>query len=252
MYSEHKVIITGTGRAGTTFLVHLLTELGLDTGYTPGAVREKIDHSSQAGLEYDLWEHRRGRTIGDWWRQPKHTIRGLLHGPPAAPYIVKGPALCETLGQLVARRGLIIDHVYVPVRDLDAAALSRARVGGAHGSVPGGLWKTDNPRQQKAVLAEMFFNLVHTLTLHDLPHTFLLFPRLVEDWAYTRQKLWFLVKAIDPASFQAAFEKVADRSLVHDFGPGAGRTLPQPAQGKSPGPAWKLPTAPGLLRSGVA
>ena len=32
MNCEHKVIITGTGRVGTTFLVHLLTELGLDTG----------------------------------------------------------------------------------------------------------------------------------------------------------------------------------------------------------------------------
>ena len=29
----HKVIITGTGRAGTTFLMQLLTAIGLDTGF---------------------------------------------------------------------------------------------------------------------------------------------------------------------------------------------------------------------------
>ena len=30
---QHHVIITGTGRSGTTLLIQLLTELGLDTGF---------------------------------------------------------------------------------------------------------------------------------------------------------------------------------------------------------------------------
>lgn len=30
---KHHIIISGTGRAGTTFLVQLLTELELDTGF---------------------------------------------------------------------------------------------------------------------------------------------------------------------------------------------------------------------------
>ena len=252
MNCEHKIIITGTGRAGTTFLVHLLTELGLDTGYTPGEVRRHIDGRCHAGLEYEGWGRRRKRTISDWLRQPKHAIRDLLNGPPPVPYIIKSPALCETLGQLITGRDLAIDHVYIPIRDLEAAALSRVRVGGAHGSVPGGLWKTDNPLHQKAVLAEMFFNLVHTLALHDLPHTFLLFPRLVEDWVYVRQKLLFLVKDIEPKSFRAAFEKVADRSLVHDFNAGATLAAPQRIRRNPAGAAWKLRSAPGLLRPRVA
>jgi len=32
--ARHHIIISGTGRAGTTFLVQLLTALGLDTGFT--------------------------------------------------------------------------------------------------------------------------------------------------------------------------------------------------------------------------
>jgi len=252
MNCEHKVIITGTGRVGTTFLVHLLTELGLDTGYEPGEVRGHIDGRCHAGLEYDWWEQRRKRTVRDWLRQPKHAIRDLLNDPPPTPYIIKSPALCETLGQLVTGRDLAIDHVYIPIRDLEAAALSRVRVGGVHGSVPGGLWKTDNPLHQKAVLAEMFFNLVHTLALHDLPHTFLLFPRLVEDWVYVRQKLSFLVKDIDQQSFRAAFEKVADRSLVHDFNAGAVPAA-QRRLGENPaGAAWKLRSALRPLRPHAA
>jgi len=50
----HKVIISGTGRAGTTFLVRLLTELGLETGYGPGELDRHIDGNSHGGLEHKL------------------------------------------------------------------------------------------------------------------------------------------------------------------------------------------------------
>ncbi len=48
----HKVIITGTGRAGTTFLVQLLTELGLDTGYTRRTWSRDYFEHCDAGLEF--------------------------------------------------------------------------------------------------------------------------------------------------------------------------------------------------------
>lgn len=217
MKALHKVIITGTGRAGTTFLVQLLTELGLDTGFTPETARAGIDGHSQAGLEHSLRGPKTAPTVRDWLRQPKHTIRDLLMEPAPGPYIIKNPAVCDTLEPALAGKRLIVDHVYIPVRDLEEAALSRARVGGGHGSVPGGLWKTGDPCDQKTVLAEMFFNLVYTLTVHDIPHTFLLFPRLVEDWAYTCHKLWFLVKGTETERFRHAFARVADRKRVHAF-----------------------------------
>ncbi len=217
MNCDHRIIITGTGRAGTTFLMQLLTELGFDTGYSPGEMPAKIDQHCHAGLEFDLAERMRDRTVRDWIRQPKHTLRDLLRGPPPAPYIVKSPAFCDDLADIVAGRTMVIDHVYIPMRELEAAALSRVRIGGRNGSQPGGLWKTDDPAQQKAVLAEMFFNLVHALTVHEVPHTFLLFPRLVEDWTYAYHKLWFLVKDIEAGRFHEVFARVADRGLVHNF-----------------------------------
>jgi hypothetical protein len=257
MILAHKVIITGTGRAGTTFLVRLLTELGLDTGYTPEAARGLVDAHSRAGLEHELALSERKPTVRDWLRQPKHTFRALWRGPKRTPYIIKNPALCDTLSEVVASRRLVIDHVYVPLRDLEAAALSRARVGGANGSQPGGLWKTGDPGQQKAVLAEMFFKLVYTLEVYDLPHTYLLFPRLVEDWVYTYDKLGFLVKDVPVKTFRATFARVADRHLVHEFSVATG---PQPSGAREPeaeGPAsedhqrrpgawWRF--APGLRK----
>ena len=70
---RHHIIISGTGRAGTTFLVQLLTELGLDTGF-PRAVSQ-TDANSNAGMELD--------------------IRDIK-----APYIIKNPWLCDYLDEI--------------------------------------------------------------------------------------------------------------------------------------------------------
>lgn len=201
--TAHKVIITGTGRTGTTFLVQLLTELGLDTGITERNRDRKYYRNCNAGLEHDLLD-------------------------PKAPYIVKNPALCTTLPAILATGRYVIDHAYIPVRGLSEAAASRVDVGGADGSVPGGLWGTSDPAAQKAVLAEMFHELVHTLVAHDIPFTFIGFPRMVKDPDYLRVKLRFLVDGMDPAAFRAAFERVADPSLVHAFGPDAPKIVRAP------------------------
>jgi len=205
---EHKVIISGTGRSGTTFLVELLTELGLDTGIGPKS-KARYYENCNAGLEHNLLDAR-------------------------TPYIVKNPALCETLPAILATGRFIIDHAYIPVRELGAAAASRADVGWAHGSVPGGLWGTAQAASQRAVLAEMFYGLIHTLVVHEIPTTFIEFPRMVSDPSYTFLRLEFLIKGTSRAAFQTAFERTASPSLVHAFGPGAPKITraPLPAQRK--------------------
>jgi hypothetical protein len=198
----HKVIITGTGRAGTTFLVQLLTELGLDTGYTrQNWSRDYYEHCD-AGLEFDVFAK-------------------------DAPYIVKNPDFCGTLPALLATGRFKVDHVLVPVRELDAVAQSRIRVGGANGNVPGGLVGTADPAAQKGVMAESFHRLMYTLTENDIPHTLLHFPRIVRDPEYTFSKLRFLAPEIDGSAFHAAFQKVARPKLVHEF---AGAPAESPGQ----------------------
>jgi|HubBroStandDraft_2_1064218.scaffolds.fasta_scaffold194683_1 hypothetical protein len=188
----HKVIITGTGRAGTTFLVRLFTELGLDTGYTRrNWTRDYFTHCD-AGLEHDL-------------------------AGAGTPYIVKNPALCETLKSILAEGRVLVDHAIIPIRDLEAAALSRIRVGGANESVPGGLLKNASPDLQKAVMAEMFHELVHTLVVHDIPHTFLLFPRFACDPDYAYARLRPMLSHIPIETFREAFTQVSNPALIHDF-----------------------------------
>jgi len=188
----HKVIISGTGRAGTTFLVRLLTELGLDTGYTrQNWPRDYFAHCD-AGLEHDLAD-------------------------PRAPYIVKNPALCETLESILADGRIAIDHAFIPIRDLEAVASSRIRVGGADQSVPGGLLKNAHPALQKAVLAEMFHQLMHTLVARDIPHTFLLFPRFACDGDYAYVRLRSILGSMPRETFRQVFARVSNPGLIHDF-----------------------------------
>jgi len=186
----HKLIITGTGRAGTTFLVRLLTALGQPTGYTEESWRDDYFAHCHAGLERDVTDRN-------------------------APYIVKDPGLCVTLSGLLTRKEIVVDHAIVPIRELEAAANSRIRHGGAADEIPGGLVGTDRADQQARVLAERFHTLLHTLVSHDVPHTLLQFPRFVRDVDYAYEKL-NPIFGFNRATFATAFNRVADSSLVHD------------------------------------
>jgi hypothetical protein len=189
---SHKIIITGTGRTGTTFLVQLLTELGLDTGYTRQTWgRDYYEHCG-AGLECDIMAEN-------------------------SPYIVKNPNFCETLPAFLATGQFVIDRVLVPVRDLDDAARSRIRIGGRDGTVPGGLLGTADPAAQKGILAEGFHRLMHSLAVHDIPHTLLLFPRLALDADYAWAKLQFLIPGGDLDRFRKVFKGISRPHMIHTF-----------------------------------
>jgi len=50
------VVISGTGRAGTTFLVALLTNLGFDTGFPEKEIERLKSETARAGLEHYIRE----------------------------------------------------------------------------------------------------------------------------------------------------------------------------------------------------
>lgn len=189
MIPRHHVIISGTGRAGTTFLVELLTRLGADTGYTLDTL--KIDPISRAGLEWDIRKAN-------------------------APYIVKSPWLCTMLPEILASGKIVIDRAIIPVRGFDEAAASRAKVSdqAREGEkVYGGLWLTDDPTKQAAVLRELLGNLITTLVRHDVPITFLDFPRLTRDPLYLYDRFAGFADN-DFKLFRKAFNETARPEMI--------------------------------------
>ena len=194
--SRDHVVITGTGRAGTTFLIQLLTHLGLDTGFDVNAL--ELCPIPRAGLERDVRDAN-------------------------APYIVKSPHFCDSADEVLAS-SVRIEHVIIPVRQFAAAAASRAHVqklttGDADGTetVPGGLWDTDKARDQAGLLRVKFTKLVEALVRHDIPMTFLWYPRLVRDPDYVYAKLNFLLGHVDLASFRVMFNGIVRPDWPHQF-----------------------------------
>src|SRR5271170_1882476 len=72
---ERHLVIAGTGRAGTSFLVRYLTELGLDTTLARNGDRAGWDAEANAGLE------------------------NMLISDADLPYVVKSPWICEYVDQ---------------------------------------------------------------------------------------------------------------------------------------------------------
>jgi hypothetical protein len=147
---RHHIIISGTGRAGTTFLIQLLTVLGLDTGFSD--ITSEVMKNSNAGMEKDI-------RAAD------------------APYIIKSPWLCDYLGEV---KDVIIDHAIVPIRDLYSAAESRRDVAkrtdrALYANVPGGLWHTEKPEEQEKVLAVQLHKLLSVIAERDIPSPFSVF-----------------------------------------------------------------------------
>ena len=190
MTTGARVAVAGTGRAGTTLLMQIFTDLGLDTGYSRDHTIEDRVH---AGLE-----------------------RGIE--APDGPRIVKNPNLSRRLGALLDSGAVEIEHVIIPMRNLDVAAASRVRNTryGTDLHTFGGLFGTSRATRQREALALVFYELMYTVVRHDLPYTLLMFPRFAEDWEYAYDKLGFLDPSIGPERWREAIEGRVDLTLVHE------------------------------------
>jgi hypothetical protein len=207
--TRHHLVISGTGRAGTTFLVELFTHLGLQTGFKPEELHLHRDKRSRAGLELDI----------------RHE---------GCPYIVKSPDFCDQAEAVLGRSDIVIDHVLVPIRHLHAAAESRRFVTREALSelpplrrivksifrphrVRGGLWKTKLKWRQEKILLEKIYSLALALADSAVPVTLLRFPRIVKDCNYLFTKLRPVLSHTSPDHFHAAFHRVSRPDLVHSF-----------------------------------
>ncbi len=204
------VVITGTGRAGTTFLVQILTYLGFETGFTPQDVGQHVRAASRAGLEHDIREE-------------------------SAPYIVKSPWFCDHAAQVLKRDDILVEHVFVPMRNLHAAAESRRYVQETTASeltlvsrlvsrlkpswIHGGLWHTSRKGEQEDILLRQVYRLALALSESSVPVTFMHYPTLVKDSMYLFAKLAPVLGDITPDQFNGAFQRAVRPEWVHSFHP---------------------------------
>ena len=173
-----KVLITGTGRAGTSFLVQLLTNLGEDTGFPKGV---KLSKKCNAGLEYR--------------ENSKH-------------HIIKNPEFALRIPQI--NRELEIDHIFIPIRELQKTALSRARIGDGDG----GLWNATDLQEQEEFNAKLFYKLIYDCVRLGIDYTLIDFEGMTKDPDYLLECLSDYFE-FNEGKFMACYYSLIDNSKIH-------------------------------------
>ena len=213
---EH-LLVAGTGRSGTSFVVRYLTGLGMDT------------HLS-----------RRGADAG-WYEEANAGLEDTpLIDPASMPDVIKSPWSYEFVTELLGRDDIGLRAAIVPIRDLGEVAVSRSILErqAIHaraewmvlrdtpyetwGYTPGGIVFSLAVADQARLLAVGFHHLVEQLVAAEVPIAMPLFPRMIEDADYLFRVLRpFLPDGIDAATARAVHAEIADASKVRVRSPRA-------------------------------
>lgn len=192
MTAGPKIIITGSGRAGTSMLVQLLTRLGFDTGFEP--YKEKYNPLIRCGCEtgrkYD------GTPI-EWYEQAK-----------SDPRILKSPKYAAALKYILHTGAMTIEHVIIPVRDLHDSAVSRVNAGLGGWPVEG-----NDPLEIEEGLAWVLGKAIEACVIYRVPFTLMRFPDFVGHKQYCYDCLCRIFP-LEWGTFSDVYDELADPSMI--------------------------------------
>jgi hypothetical protein len=153
-----KILISGTGRCGTTFLIKLFTFLEFDTGYTRDTYKNFIFSNCNSGME---------KCYNDKY------------------YILKNPKFISNIDEILEDKNIIIKTVIIPIRDLKLSALSRVK----YNNNNGGLWNAVDEETQITYYNKVLSNYLYYMTKYDINTIFINFEQMVNDKQYLFNKL---------------------------------------------------------------
>jgi len=146
-----KILITGTGRCGTTFLIKLFTYLGFDTGFTKKNFSKFINKVCNSGMEKDYKENHQ---------------------------VIKSPFFIEGIDKI--NQEIEIEYIIIPIRYYHDSAKSRVR----YKDRPGGLWNAKNEEEQVIFFHKLVSNYIYQMTKYNLPTLFINFEKMISDKKY--------------------------------------------------------------------
>lgn len=167
------ILIAGTGRAGTTFLVEELTALGAPTGFTDALIKKVQETHAHAGLE----------------SMPRMGKDGALGCSPQHR-IFKSPSLTLRYKQWIHASN--IEAVIIPMREAHSAAHSREveYQFSARKTSPGSFFAgAHTEEEQLQANTQMVYDLIYALADAAIRTIFLAYPRHVQDASYSYSQL---------------------------------------------------------------
>jgi hypothetical protein len=189
-----KVIITGAGRCGTTFLVQLFTLLGHDTGlgridgvwcFKKTGKPAMLDLVS-AGCEHLL-------------KSDKEYLESL-------PTVIKDPEATNTLPLIRELVPFPVERVYLCLRDPYEQARSKARFREI-------LPNVEHDGDENSICRRVH-NLLLYCTKEHIPYTTLSFPEMLDE-GYLLEELYLRHGGYPPNNFTEAVRGLAKQELVH-------------------------------------
>ncbi len=182
-----KILIVGNPSSGTTFMVGLLTRLGLDTGYT----EEEIE-GSYRGLEIMSGRKSKRRERRRMWRE---------EGIDISPQVIKYPFSKEEVPHVLVWKeqlGWEVERAIIMIRDIDVVIQHRKNHARA--------FNVSHHDTQLRLL-------LHEATVNEWELHFIDFPRAAQDVEYC----W---KVLQPLSgefeqFKAAWERHIVPEEIH-------------------------------------
>lgn len=224
---EEKILIAGSGRCGTTFFVQLLTLLGLPTGidFYKGVWRMlhfQNPTMDRLGMAINVdrrtpkgWSPQNGMAkdinAGLEYHVSRNDNRSTLS---RLPKIIKNPRFAVMLERMLREDRIRVGHVFICVRNLGNSARSKADAGKKH---PRERYYQKTVRELRRDCAAQLGELAATVITHDIPHTFLHFPRIVDDPKYAHSRVNRVLKdaPVNEQSFLEAHSALANPGLVH-------------------------------------
>ena len=182
-----KIVITGTGRCGTSFLMHLFTALGYKTGYDLDECEQYLKRSGcNGGIEH---------SIGTERFEKSHIVKN--------PEWFYKPELLD----------FDIDYMIIPMRSISDVAKSRELVGS---DKYGGFWQgATNVNEQITIDHKASINFMSYIIQKRLTVIFLDFPKIIKDFNYLFDKLIFLHLLFGVDEFKRQWDQIAGIEKVH-------------------------------------
>jgi hypothetical protein len=177
-----KILITGTGRCGTTFLIKLFSFLGFDTGYSRDNYKNYVFSNCNSGMEKNYDEK---------------------------PYILKNPYFMTYIENIVKNTSIKIKTVIIPIRDLKESANSRVRNGGQN--VAGGLWNAVDEESQIRFYKDILSNYIYISTKYEINTIYIDFDKMTTNKTYLFDKLKSILdeKNVDLETFSKVYDEVS-------------------------------------------
>ena len=175
-----KILITGTGRCGTTFLIKLFSFLEFDTGFDRETYKESIFSNCNSGMERNYKENY---------------------------YIIKNPNFILNIGTIIKDTTINVKYVIIPIRDYKLSAISRVK----NKNDPGGMWFAKDEKSQILFYNQIISNYVYLMTKYDINTIFIDFDKMINDKNYLFDKLKIILdeKNIDLDLFSKIYDEVS-------------------------------------------